>query len=428
MSNLTVETAERTFASGLPRFIVAAIVLVTPCVMQVNGLDRFRHPKVLFVLGGASVLLAALALVFDQSLREEFFRRFRLDLRFATAVLACAAVAALFAANRALTVPTLLWIAACAVFYLGALYARYPLIAGLVLLIPPAISNALLAIAQATGAWQPLAFPSDTPPRLRISAFLGNPNDVGTYLVIPALAAFALAFRSRGLKRIVFFGCAMVICGGMLTTLTLTAMAAFLAGCAAFAITRYRTRGVLLTVAALIASAIALYAYAPTRARGVAMREAIRTGAIDSILSSRLSPFAAATLMGVRDPLTGAGPGNFPFVYFDVKMSAERLLGIAPSAVNFGEVHNDFLEVFAEFGLPGLLLFAGSLWLLLRELRRDQRREGTDTSAFRYALGVAVVAGFVVVCAAQFPMQLAAPTITHLYVLALFRASSEAGE
>src|SRR2546425_728807 len=74
----------------------------------------------------------------------------------------------------------------------------------------------------------------------------------------------------------------------------------------------------------------------------------------------------------VRDPVLGVGAGCFPVAEGTISPLARRQeRGIG---VRWGAAHNSFLQVGAELGIPGLLLFIGVIATACMSLRRVARR------------------------------------------------------
>jgi hypothetical protein len=85
---------------------------------------------------------------------------------------------------------------------------------------------------------------------------------------------------------------------------------------------------------------------------------------------------------------------------------------------SFGQVHNDHLQVLAETGAPGYLLFLTALVMLgMVSLRRTAIDDPRTQFARLFALPAAVT--FAVLALAQFPMQLTAPMVPAIYLAAL---------
>jgi O-antigen ligase len=72
--------------------------------------------------------------------------------------------------------------------------------------------------------------------------------------------------------------------------------------------------------------------------------------------------------------------------------------------VVFGNAHNEFLEVAAEWGIPGILALAWGLWVLLGALRTTPRDERENEAR---ALAWGGTAALAVLCLTHFPFRVA---------------------
>jgi O-antigen ligase len=84
--------------------------------------------------------------------------------------------------------------------------------------------------------------------------------------------------------------------------------------------------------------------------------------------------------------------------------------------MNWGEVHNDHLQVAAETGLPGYALFLGAIAICAGKRRTIA---STAESAFARAMRWPLATLIFVLCLAQFPLELAAPRLMLLTIGAL---------
>jgi len=145
--------------------------------------------------------------------------------------------------------------------------------------------------------------------------------------------------------------------------------------------------GLLLMLLPEYRSRIASIAGVVTNLRGDDVRET------DTAVLGRLSEMAAASLVFCEHPLLGVGPGNFP-LYFVEKAD---LLGF--------RVHGDerrahclYLEIAAETGVPGILLFVLVLGITMSNLYRghNMTRSAQDksmTAAYLLAMVVMTTTG-----------------------------------
>jgi O-antigen ligase len=146
---------------------------------------------------------------------------------------------------------------------------------------------------------------------------------------------------------------------------------------------------------------------------------------LNETLSYRVPPFLAAWRMFTAHPLVGVGPGCWSLLYFDYKIAVERdhpaLFHSGQGWSNFGEVHNDHLEILAETGVPGYILFVSALlFSASHSFRTADRDLDTNRDLTRVArlLAFPVSAALFVLCLAQFPLQLASTTSAFAFVFA----------
>lgn len=99
----------------------------------------------------------------------------------------------------------------------------------------------------------------------------------------------------------------------------------------------------------------------------------------------RWSSFRAAWAVFLRHPVTGAGPGIDRFV----------LARAAGGVSVFRFVHNEYLQILAELGVPGAILLAAFLVLVLRRLWRDRTVTGAlGAGGLAAGAALALHAGF----------------------------------
>ena len=93
----------------------------------------------------------------------------------------------------------------------------------------------------------------------------------------------------------------------------------------------------------------------------------------------------------IDDPITGVGPGNFSQAY------SNQLQAEASPHVNMGHAHNDFLNLAATIGIPGLILYLSIWGIVMVQLWR--RLRNTSGSSESHALATAALIASVVFCA-----------------------------
>ncbi|MGH9456431.1 MAG: hypothetical protein ACRD2J_02175, partial [Thermoanaerobaculia bacterium] len=90
-------------------------------------------------------------------------------------------------------------------------------------------------------------------------------------------------------------------------------------------------------------------------------------------------------------------------------------------SLNFGEAHNDYLQVLAVTGAPGLALFLAGLILVGRISigRRGDAGIADDRSRFARTLALPLAVAVAVMAAASFPLELGPTIWSQLFFAAL---------
>jgi len=416
----------RELGRGLPRLsgaevaavaVLAAGALVIPTIVM-SGDEAFRFPKEL-AFRAEAVLLLVVA-VFWTTARRRTWRIGRgAELAVAAAAVVWTLVTAAFSTNRLLSADSLITVAAAAVIVAVTCIAAQdlPLIAVDVLMIAAGV-NAALVILQETGLWTPLKV--TVPGHYGSVGLLGNVNDAGTFLVAPALAALVMAVTAAGVRRWIYAAVAVLLAGGIVASGTRTALAAFVAALVVFALV-HSWRTAIVVVVLLVLLAIPLLSGSTAIGRNArTFVEAAKTRDYQRLFSERLVPFLTAVDM-VRDhPLLGVGPGCFKYHFMAYRIALPKHYPAQWTQAwpqNFGEVHNDHLQVASENGLPGYALFLAAIAVVAGWRRRAAA--ATPEAAFARALRWPLAAAFFVVCLAQFPLELAAPRLMFLTLGAL---------
>jgi len=404
--------------------ILLAGTIAIPLFISPTGEDVFRWPKEL-AFRAIAVLLTLVA-VFAVTAVDFDWRKLlsaRREIGMASLILFWTAITALTSTNRRLSYVSLMTVAASLTVFLAARLAakHVPVLWWLDLLFAGACLNSLLVCAQESGLWNPFVFQADLEPHMKSSAFLGNPNDVGAYLIVPALACAIAARIARNRRRQIYAVLAVVIAGGVIATGTRAAIAAYVFGLIVFAFSRRpRQTAVAVALAALVVATIfATQPSTPSRVRSIwAMLVEKR---YDVLFSERLPAFLSAWEMARSHPFAGVGPGCFKYNYMQYRVALraryppEWLRGYHK---NFGEVHNDHLQVLAETGMPGYCLFLASVLAVAGVDGARQKTTGDEPEELRAALAgnlrLPLACVFFLLALAQFPLQLAAPRFVFL--------------
>jgi O-antigen ligase len=129
----------------------------------------------------------------------------------------------------------------------------------------------------------------------------------------------------------------------------------------------------------------------------------------------------------IRDrPLVGVGPGGFAYNFFDYKLRLQlqqRELFEHTTEMNYGEAHNDHLQVAAEIGVPGYAMFLAALALLasatwLRPSKPEGKTDDESRAGFVRLLALPLAVSMFILALAQFPLELVAPTHVYLWAAA----------
>jgi O-antigen ligase len=413
-------------------WILGAGAVIIPLTISPRGEDAFRLPKTLMFRAEAGVLLILVALAwgfaglrFDRSLWRERW------LKLAAAIAAWTLIAFAFSTNHLVSiapaVQTILW---AFVFMLTVIAARRRGFDYAMLLIPAALINALIYALQELDRFTWFTIPDAPEVHLRRSGLIGNPNDVGSYFVAPALVALALAFADRR-RRLIWWPVAAALVAATFATHTATAIGALIAGVLTLAAVQLRDWKKIAAAAVAIAACVAIvfFTYAPLRFRARQIRESFAQRDFNELSSYRVEPFLAALQMAAHHPLTGVGPGAFGYNYYDYKLAIERahpsLFQLHGMQYNYTQVHDDHLQVLAESGVPGYLLFLAAI-VLIGSLSFRRPADNPDPRfAYVTLLALPLAVSFAVLALAQFPLQLAAPKLAFLWAAAPLFAWSE---
>ncbi|MCA1609961.1 MAG: O-antigen ligase family protein [Acidobacteria bacterium] len=268
--------------------------------------------------------------------------------------------------------------------------------------------DAAVSIFQARHLYQP--FPLITRgDREATGAFAGNVGYLALGLALAAVAALAVALtrRARG-ARVAAAGCFLLFSAALLVNRNLTSFSALAAGAAVLLFGLFGRRALLPLAAALLLVFAGMFAYRPMRDRAAEAVRSARAGDWDVVLSYRLAPWAAALRMARERPLTGYGPGTFGAEYVTHRLDAEiasRRRFVSPLATStYGEAHCDYLQPFAEIGVPAALAAIAAATLLLAGLVRAVRGAPADDRVEALVL-LALLSAGAVAALTWFPLQ-----------------------
>jgi len=393
-------------------------LLVLPLIFDPHGNDVFRYPKELAlrvtVLLSLGIFATALSIGRLHMARAGLPRSVTLV---CILIVVWGVTTTLLSTNRPLSARALEYTLEALLFFLAAWMAlsdvtlnqciAAPLISGLF--------NAVIGTLQAFNIWNPFPLQADLSPHLRTTAFLGNPNDVGAYLMPLTLVTAAIALMRR---RWLWIGMAIVMATGLAASQALTAI---IATSAAIAVLMFiALRRVIPLYGAAAALLICCVAFPPIRERLTRFSEAAQRHDLGGATSYRIYPLAAAWDMFRDHPVSGAGPGTFKFHFLEYML--RRTLadpGHFPwMAQNFGEAHSDHAQILAEEGLPGWLLLMVSLIVISRSTVSPPANGTDERAQFARLLAAPLSVGLFTVMIAAFPLELPAVLHLDLYVIA----------
>lgn len=392
-------------------WLVTAAMLIVPLAAAPDLLDRFRAIKETILRGegilGLFLVVAAVAMGGTARLREMLQERAVVAITFAG--LLWAGITTLTSVHRPWSGESLISVVTSLLVFVAAWYAAPRIsLAILDVLVPAVLINTLLAAAQEHGLYQPFAVDPNTYRHLTATALLGNPNIVGSYMVLVAVTLAAAAVRIPGWRRWLYSFGTICAVSGVFVSRTRTAMIALLVGLAVLALTLSAKRALALGGVLTILFGAGYFLGVRAIRRVVAIPANVAKVGWEVASSGRVTPALVAIEMFRDHPWTGVGLGAFKFEYMPYQIVVRQRYGSGLRGVgmtSFGETHNDHLQLLAETGAPGYLLFLGAMVILIRSVRRSPPGDGAREVA--RTVVVPLAATFLVLCLAQFPLHVA---------------------
>jgi O-antigen ligase len=400
----------------------AGIVLI-PILYSGNAIDMFRLPKELAFR--AEAILLVLTGVFAataprSSWRDSLAVVSRPEWVLLTSIAVWSIVTTITSTNRPLSEASLITVAAAMTIYIATrIVAPRMGLPAMFVVLTGAMVNAFVVTLQDLRIWNPFTFPPEVTGHLQSVGLLGNSNDVGTLLAGPAVVALIATIAVRSWRRILFGLSAALLFAGIVMSNSRAAMVAFVAGTIVAALLRPWRQALAIAALLLVSGAIALR---PSTGIGAHFRQLIpaaRNREYPVLFSERLVPFLCAVEMVRAEPVTGVGPGCFKYQFMMTRLALDQRYPPQWTRgwpMNFGETHNDHLQVAAETGLPGYALFVAAILLLAIPSRRSREADQaiTEKQAVARAVRLPLAATFFVIAVAQFPLQIAAPRLMFL--------------
>lgn len=392
---------------------LVALILGTSLLVDPTAYASFDAPKRLIALCGVS--LAALA-VFGLGARPRTGRPTWADVPAAPRIALLAAVGALLWASlsaaispdRAVALDSLRTILGfCLLLPLGAcaLVARRRNLL-LAALIAAATVNAALSLLQSRGT---SLFRLQTyGTRNATGALAGNVGYLALSLAFAAVLALGILVASRRTRtRILALAALLLFLAGLFVNRNLTALVALVVGGFLFLILYFGRRSLLPVLAVIVAFGLASLLVAPLRQRVGDAVQMVRGGDWDRLTTYRTGAWAAALEMTRERPLAGFGPGTYTAEFTPHRLKAEirtRRRYVNPLLTSsYSEAHCDYLQAFAETGVPGGLTALVAVGALFAAVGRSAARPGPNRTE------AAILAGLLAAGAAAaltwFPLQ-----------------------
>jgi O-antigen ligase len=395
--------------------VVALVFVVVGTCLFVDpaAYASFDAPKRLVALGGAAVAaFAAFGLGrggrrFAEAWREIPFAARIALLAFSFGLLWCG-VAALFSPSRSASLDTFrTMLLYSALLPLGASRAAArgkgllvaALLAGTAL-------NAAFSLAQSRG---------HSPFRLQTfgtrnetGALAGNVGYLALALALGTVLALGVALSARSpASRAAAVAVLLLFLAGLVVNGNLTAFVSLAAGGVVLLAARFGRRSIVAIVAVVAALAAAATLSAPLSQRIAQAAGTVRAGDWDRLTTYRTGAWAAALDMARERPLLGWGPGTYATEFVPHRLQAEiraKRRYVNPLLTSsYSEAHCDYLQAFAETGVPGGLAAIVALAALAGALAR--RAAGPPALHAERAVLLGILAAGAAAALTWFPMQ-----------------------
>lgn len=201
-------------------------------------------------------------------------------------------------------------------------------------------------------------------PRLVYTSTFGNPIFFSQFLTVAFLLSAAMAAGSaRQWQKALYIVGALFILAMLIFIRSIGAYIGVLIGAIYAGYSIYKNHIIRLRKVILIIAAITLAASLTSAVfLGHAIRSSVNMRQIQNLM--RVYVWSGSVNMIKARPLTGFGAGNFEYSYPLYRTPKEK--EITPRGVKYTKAHNEFLQVWVEMGIFGLLAFMGLLWAIFR--------------------------------------------------------------
>jgi O-antigen ligase len=231
----------------------------------------------------------------------------------------------------------------------------------------------------------------------RFSGGGSDPNYLAAMLV-PAIAlAAGLAVRASALARLALLGATMVMAIGLAATQSRGGLLALaVTFLAALVLLRGRRLAVMAVVLAVIGGSAIFFVQNPAAWQRIHAVQDRGSG------SGRTDIWQVALRVAEANPVAGVGLGQFPNVSPQYVLRPGSLRSTSLIVEQGIVVHNVYLQLWAETGLIGLLLFLGIVWTSLRASYRAAKELDAIGDAALAALARSVLLANIGVLAGSF--------------------------
>lgn len=252
-------------------------------------------------------------------------------------------------------------------------------------------------------------------PRMAMAGTIGTPSIFGIYLGLSLLAGLHCLLASP--RKILFGSMVTLTAVALVFNNTRSAIAGAGLGAGWMLLRRFRKKALPVFIAVILAASVLLSLKGDLRQRWVELLSFKQTH------SATIRGFYWKVTWSAiaAKPWLGYGPGAFSKTYFDTQEALLSRKALDPPELIQPMLwaHNDYLQVWLEYGLPGLLLLIFVLgYAVFRSVRRGRGGTENENPAFSGILFGAFSALFL------FPLYHPSTLVLLLYFLAASRRSN----
>lgn len=228
-------------------------------------------------------------------------------------------------------------------------------------------ANAAISLLQSRGV-QPFRLETFGTRNLT-GALAGNVGYLTITVALAVVLALGIAISTprRGVRAAALAALVLLL-AALVVNRNLTAIVSVAAGTTALLVVMFGRRSLAPIGAVAVALLLAVISVAPLRHRAAATIAAVRAGDWDRVMTYRTGAWAAALEMTRERPIVGWGPGTYAAEFVPHRLRAEiraRRRFVNPLITSsYSEAHCDYLQAFAEAGIPGgmaAIVAAGAL-------------------------------------------------------------------